>query len=56
MRGCNPFAESTMFSCPKCDRDAALELIKGIPTGQVWCDKHGTFTMMAKQFAEVRKL
>jgi hypothetical protein len=45
MPGCNPFDESTQFSCPKCDRDSALELKDGQPTGRVWCDKHGTFTV-----------
>ena len=56
MESCNPFAESTMFSCPKCDRDSALELKEGKPTGRVYCERHGTFSVSAAEKARLVSL
>ena len=56
MKRTNPFEESTMFSCPKCDRDAALELRTGKPTGNVWCDVHGEFPLTEEQKAALSDL
>lgn len=44
------------FSCPKCDRDGALEVLDGVPTGRVRCDRHGVFYMTQAQLVKVRRL